>query len=121
MTSKDRKAFYNRRSYAKKLGLTLEEYDAQRMRRKSLPESAEKERRRMYDRRAYAKRLGITVEALEARLAAKKAPKPPRKRKPKQRQIGLRESELLRLREKHKAFEGTRLSESINKPEYLTR
>lgn len=116
---KDKQREYNRRSYAKKLGITVEQLDA---RRKAAREWKERNKHRLVGRKYVSETEAEKAREANRRSYAKKVGKPI---PPKGNQYG--ESDRIGkvkwsdLKEKWKEFEGKPLEKSINTPIFLTQ
>lgn len=94
--NKEKQSLHNKRAYAKKQGLTLEEYEAKQA--EKMRARAEK-KKRIYKKRIRNKKTSKVLNA----------------------QGGFTEAQLARFKEKHRQWEGTRLEKSLNKVVLLTR
>lgn len=132
MKPEDRKAkkkYYNDSASARKLGLTVEQY-RQRIKEKRERRNKMPVRRIKAELKYYAKKKGMSVAEFEALRDSKRLAKERKIHKEKlaakarasndtKATGGFTEAFKAKLREKHKAYEGQRLTESINKPIYL--
>lgn len=102
---------HNRRAYAASKGMTLEQYEAYRA--EKLAVDSVKRQKNLEAVRRYRERKGLSVKRGEPVAAPVVKPKPPKKRKPFETFRsggGFTSAKMAQLREKHKAYEGTRLT-----------